>query len=97
MFIDRLGGGLLFWLGLVLHAFFTFFFFFFGLFDMEPYLTETVLCADLIGHFDDDIILVDSGVVDVPVVKGEDGPLAGAHEGDTVFVLVDGAIVDSFI
>jgi hypothetical protein len=45
---------------------------------MEPNLAHAVIIANLIGcGLDDDVLLVDSGVVDGRIVDAEDGVLAG--------------------
>jgi hypothetical protein len=53
----------------------------FGFLDVKPDFTDAVLVSDLvIASLDDNVIFVNSGVVDVLVVDGEDGVVVG-HAG----------------
>ena len=76
MFINRMSGAFLLRLFLSLHFLLSLFL---RLLYMEPDLTKTVLYSNLIGHFHNYIVLVDGGVVDILVVKRNDGALLTAH------------------
>jgi len=55
---------------------------FLGLLDVEADLADAVVVADFfVADFDDDVVLVDGGVVDVGVVDGEEGAGVG-HAGE---------------
>lgn len=62
---------------------------------MESDLAHAVIVADLIrGSLNDDIVLVDGGIVDGAVIDGEDVVVSGhGDQGEVGIVLPDAAVI----